>query len=233
MDAELKLDTAGVLPGLREKYTQRLAIAEQKRDNLFRNLFIIDAALAFLITGQNFKLPILDVATTDIPAAVEAATLASSITIVFVATTFITWAAYDAIVRQFGNTVARPLALDPDFINAAESHVELCLKLLRSKFNIAGSDFHEPGKGFKAYSAVVYGLISLLFILFPIVHGLLNFLSLSATYTTHGLGIVTCIYFAIVITANLLAVFIWVGAYKDFTFYLELTDKQKSNEQSS
>lgn len=140
---------------------------------------------------------------------------------------FITWSAYEAITRQFGNTVARPLALDPDFVNAAEYHVELGLKLLRSKFNITGPDFHEPGKVFKVYSVVVYALIGLLFILFPVVHGLLIILSLSATYLTHGLGIITGVYFAIVIISNLLAVLIWVGAYKSFTFYVEFADKPK------
>jgi hypothetical protein len=230
---ELKRDTSGILASLKDKYTERLAVAEQKRDSILRSLLIIDAALAFLISGQNFKVPVLDVSAIEIPAVVETATLASALTIVFVVTQFITWASYDTISRQYGIAAAGVVhdasqqtgthAVDPDFINAAETYSELTLKLLRFKFNNFGPDYYQPGKAFNLYSSLVDGLIRLIFALFPIVHGLLVYLSLQATYLAHGLGVVICLYFLIVIVLNLLAVLIWVGAYKDFFFSLDFS----------
>jgi hypothetical protein len=228
---DLKRDTSGLLASLKDKYAERLAVAEQKRDSVFRTLFLIDAALAFLVSGQNFKVPVVDVSAAEIPVVVEAATLASAIALVLAVVQFVTWASYDMISRQYANHAAgvkhdsqrQPGThqIDPDFISAAETHNELAMKLFRSKFNIFGADYYEPGRAFRMYSAVVHGLIFLLFILFPIVHGLLVFWSLHATYSVHGLGIVITTYILIVIVLNLLGVFIWVGSYKDFQFSLD------------
>ena len=230
---ELKRDTGGLLASLKDKYIGRLAVAEHKRDMIFRSAFIIDAALAFLISGQNFKIPVLGISAIEIPAIVEAATLTSAIAVVFATVQFITWAAYDMILRQYGNAAAGVVhsageqagkhAIDPDFFNAAESHVELALKLLRIKFNNFGPDYYEPGKAFRVYSAAVHGLIYLLFVLFPLVHWLLTGLSLYATYSAHGFGVVTGVYFLTVLVLNLLAILIWVGTYKDFHFVLDFT----------
>lgn len=232
-DAELKRDETGVLHGLKERYFERLAVAEHKRDSVFRSLFIIDAALAFLISGSNFKLPLLELKTSEIPAVIETATTASAIALVFAVFAFTNWAAYDTISRQYGVSHAQRSTADPDFINAAESHVELTLKLLRTKFNIWGPDLHEPGWGFKLYSWLVSVLISALFVLFPIVHFLLTALSLASTYLVNGLGLISSVYFLIIIILNLLAVLVFRGVYQDFNFSTDIPDNASNNKDSA
>lgn len=232
---DLKRDITGVLASLKDKYIERLAFAEQKRDKIFRSVFIIDAALAFLITGHDFKLPVLDIRAIEIPAFVEVTTIVSAIAVVFAVAQFITWAGYDTISRQYGNAMAGVVhsageqdgrhAVDPDFIIAAETYTELMLKLIRIKFNIFGPDYYEPGRAFKAYSYAVHGLIGLLFVLFPLVHWLLTASSLYATCSVHGLGFLTGVYSLIVVTLNLLAVLIGVGAYKSFHFDIDFAKR--------
>jgi hypothetical protein len=230
---EMKRDTAGLLDSLKDKYIERARIAELKWHSMFRSLFFVDAALSFLISGHDFKIPIIDIRAIEIPSVVEAATIASAFCAVFLATQFVTWASYDTITRQFGNAAAgvkysageKPgvHTVDSDFVAAAHAHTELALKLLRAEFNINSPDYYDPGKAFRIYSKTVYGLIGLLLVLFPLVHWLLTGLSLHATFSVHGLGIVTGIYFLVVFTMNLLAFLVAVGAYKDFYFSFDFS----------
>ena len=156
---DLKRDTSGLLASLKDKYIERATVAEQKWHRVFRSLFIIDAALAFLITGHDFKIPVLEIRAIEIPAVVEAATIASAFAAVILAAQFVTWASYDMILRQYGNAAAGVRysageqagrhAVDPDFVSSADMHTELVVKLLRTKLNITGPDYYEPGKAFR------------------------------------------------------------------------------------
>ena len=232
---DLKRDTTGLLTSLKDKYVERATVAEQKWQKVFRGAFYVDAVIAFLITGHDFKIPVLDIRAIEIPAVVEAATITSAFAVVILAAQFVTWASYDMILRQYGNAAAGAKysageqdgrhAVDPDFVAAADIHTELVVKLLRSKFNITGPDYYEPGKGFRVYSGVVGILIGLLFVLFPLVHWLITGLSLYATYTAHGLGFLTGLYSLIVIVMNLLAVMIGVGTYKSFHFDMDFNKR--------
>lgn len=232
LDLEMNIDKDGVLKGLSEKYIDRLAISENKRDSLFRSLFLIDAALAILISGSDLKLPLTELTTSEIPAIIEIVTAISAVTMVFGAVAFINWAAYDAIVRQYAVRHARPSHIDPDFINAAETHIELTLKLLRIRFNVWGVDFHEPGRGFRSYSILVHVLISALFILFPILHYALTYLSFQITIETNGLGLTYIIYIFVVVLCNILAILVFAGSYLNFRFFVDLAEEPASTPKS-
>ncbi|WP_373506363.1 hypothetical protein [Aestuariivirga sp.] len=221
----LMRDSKGILFSLREKYIQQLQIREEKRNKVFRGVFILDAVLAFSIAGKNFTLPLVGVASTDIPAIVEIVTLASAVAVIIFANEFLNWAAYQMLASHYGGVAAEQVSSDPDFYNAAEHEGFFTLKMLRTKMNIFQPDDNEPGMLFTIYSKVVYGLLIMLFILFPILHFLLTGFSLSLTYMAHGLSIFTAVYFLIVVALNLLSVLMWVGCYRGFTFYIETPDQ--------
>ncbi|MER8772136.1 hypothetical protein NKH63_25845 [Mesorhizobium sp. M0960] len=222
-DLELEIDKQGTLNNLRGKFIERLVVAEQKRDATIRSLFYIDAALAILVSGKSLKVPFFDIATSDLPAILEIVTATGAIAAVFVVIAFINWASYDTILNQFAIRDAQPTFIDPDFIQAAEKQTELTMKLLRKKFNIWGVDFHEPGRAFSTYAWITAILFNALCILFPILHFILTAMSLNQTYVHSDMGAVYIIYFGVVSLANFLAVWIFVGAYRDFTFFVDLT----------
>ncbi|MER8775778.1 hypothetical protein [Mesorhizobium sp. M0977] len=221
-DLELKIDKLGILKNLRGRYVERLNVAEGKRDSILRALFLLDAIIVVLISGKSLNIPLLNITTADLPGILEIATATSAIAAIFFAIAFINWAAYEAIVSQFAIREAEPSFVDPDFIQAAEKHTELTLKLLRTKFNIWGVDFHEPGQEFVLYSRIMNGLFTALFILFPILHYILTGMSFIETFNRNEIGLVYIIYFGIVILANVLAVLLLIGIYHDFRFLVEI-----------
>ena len=48
VNAEIERDNAGVVAGLRNKYVERLSVAEHRRNHAFKFFFIGDAVLAIL-----------------------------------------------------------------------------------------------------------------------------------------------------------------------------------------
>src|SRR5690606_25310908 len=119
-----------------------------------RSVFILDSAVAVLVSGKSLTIPILDVATSDLPAILEIVTALSAVAAVFTAVAFVNWAAYDAIVNQYAVRDSKNV-LDPEFIQASDKHMEFTVKLLRSKFNIYGVDFFHPGRGALIYFQIV------------------------------------------------------------------------------
>lgn len=220
-NAEMRLDKMGIFSDdLKSKYIERLESSEQIRDNTFRSFFTIEALLLFVLTGTNLVLPFFGVKTSDIPAILEMLTILASLAAIFVVISSVNFDAYHAILRQFGNRAAATTDIDPDFVIAADSQTQLFLKILRAKFNYSGKDIYISSRGFELFSGIVYFLIYIMLILFPILHFSLIYLSIKSTYEKYEFGFIIGMYVFTIVLCNLLALLIFVGSYKQFEFLI-------------
>lgn len=231
---DLSRDKGGTLVNLKAEFLARFVTAEAKRDQIVKAAFLLDGLILLIHSGQQFALPLVGGSLSKLPVILELTTIASAVSIAFASLQFVTCGAYDMILRQYSNLEAGPTlahdnqgvrySIDPDLVSAARSYNELSLKVLRPKLNLSGADYYVPTMAFRVFAGLCSLLVAILFILIPIGHGSLIYLSLYATYAKFGVSFLAVIYYCIVVSLHLLALLICVGSYKEFDFDVDLSE---------
>lgn len=143
---------------LRQKHVLMHRQATEKMVSLAKSLVFSDVILTLLISGKDMTLPLLNISTSDIPAAVEVFAVFSSLSFMFLCLTFQNEQFYRAIVEVMSARKAHRLGVDSDFVASGDIYTEFYVKTFRSKMNIFNFDFYVPGTAYKLY----YGLLSVL-----------------------------------------------------------------------
>lgn len=118
-------------------FLERQKEAEARRDGTFKSALYIDAALAFVVAGGGFSIPIIGVNTSEIPALVPLLLIASAFAFFVASNSFITWAAYDSVNSNIAKRRCDPYCIDPEFLSASRIHAELYQK----KYFVQNSTF--------------------------------------------------------------------------------------------
>lgn len=169
-DRELNLDINQAFDReFYEKYIERNQEVEGKLNQLLRSLVLINTVLFVSISGHDWKLPIVDIMLSEIPAFQQITIFYSSIVFFFVCSTFVTKLCYDQLINVCGNRIVDKDRVDPDFFNAASKNFDFFLKIYRPKLNHWGIDFFEHGKGFSVFSALIFVLTVAVILVFPTV----------------------------------------------------------------
>lgn len=216
---ELNLDKGSVL-GLEtyEKYLEMQRSIDQRQDQLIRGLFIMDAALFLIMSGQNWSVPGFGVELSSIPAIQEILLFSTALSFFFLCGYFVTNQCYIAIIDQYGNRIVNSDLVDPDFFNASRKHFDFFLKLFRPKLNFWGIDFYQHGRAFAIFSWIITTITILVVLTLPAAHLLLTWAAtahmLESEFSPLGKYFLT----GAVSLVNLAAVLMVFGAFKDFNF---------------
>ncbi len=174
-DAELSLDKAGIF-GLEtyEKFLEMQGISEAKLERIIKSTLFTDALLFLVLNGHSWPIPGFGSPVSSIPAIQEILLFMSSLSFLFLCTTFITNQCYVAIISQFGNRIVDSNLIDPYFFTASRMHFDLFLKLFRSKLNIWGADFYQHNRGFEIFTSAINKIVFFITLVFPTMHLLLT-----------------------------------------------------------
>lgn len=159
LDLEMERDRERVIfsEERHAKFQNMHSVAIGKRDQLFKGAAILDASILLLLYGRSFTVPGLGISLIDIPAGLEISTILASLAFMLASLAFLNEQAYLAIVNKFGERLAKPVGIDPDFVNASEGYFEFFLKLYRARMNLWGPDHFVPGRGLRWF----FGFLSL------------------------------------------------------------------------
>lgn len=190
----------------------------EQRNNLFRNTLICDVVVVLLLFGKSITVPGFGVSLADIPAAREAATIASGLAFQFAMYAFLNWLGYVAIIETINRH--RNEAVDHDIVSAAEKNIEFIEKLYRSKMNTYGPDYVIPGKSFVVVSRFVVwlGVGSILAILF--LHFAIAGFSVATTFRELGHSTFAYLFCFAVVASNLAGLLTIITQHIPFKFYL-------------
>jgi hypothetical protein len=181
LDREIDLDPNEKIFNheLFSEYRQRHSEALTRQAGLIKAIIWSDAALALFISGRNINIPTLDIGLSDLPVAREVLAISASLTFMFLCVAFTNIQLYEAILQTLAKRKALGSGIDPEFLSSAYLFSEMHLKTNRTKMNLWGVDFFEPGISFRIY----YGAITSLMMLSMIGIILLHFgLILNATW---------------------------------------------------
>ncbi|MEO9335950.1 hypothetical protein ABFT80_00755 [Mesorhizobium sp. SB112] len=219
LDIENRVDSGRVFDeDMRANFIERRAVAEARRDKVFGTLILLEAGLAFVVTGSNIVIPYFNIETSKIPSVVEIFTVLASLSLFFAISSFNNYMIYDQIVGWFARNKAKDTLVDPDFLIASSTQYDFFEKMLRKQFHISGADFFVSGSNFKIVSNVTMLLCLVLFLLFPLMHFVLVAYSLSITFSVHGLSFGYACYYSIIALTNALAFVLAVLPWIEFEF---------------
>ncbi len=210
-DPEREKDLAG-------KYLARLSDAAQRRDSTLKGLVILDGLLAVAASGRNITIPGVNLSMADIPAVLEVLTGMASGTAYICAFSFITWLCYSQIHFTFCNRVARQSQIDPDLLAFAETTSEPTLKMFRRQLNIWGDDWHTSTGVFNGLVACFGVANNLFFLMAPLLHGALMYYALRQIVERSGFDAIHLVFYAWVILAHVVALFMWLAPSISFAF---------------
>lgn len=159
----------------------------------------------------------------DIPALMEVLIGMVSIAAYICSQSFTNWLCYSQIHFGFSNRIARRYGIDPDLLELAEIASEPTLKMMSAKLNIWGVDWHTPTKRFQIVAKVYQMGNSVFFIMLPILHCLLMTQAIIRVITFSSIGVIHIVFFAWVIVAHMMAIFVWMVPMVGFTFTIEST----------
>ena len=203
-DIELNLDKGNVLG--RETYEKYLG------------LFIMDAALFLIMSGQNWSVPGFGVEVSSIPAVQEILLFATALSFFFLCGYFVTNQCYIAIIDQYGNRIVNSDLVDPDFFNASRKHFDFFLKLFRPKLNIWGIDFYQHGRAFAIFSWIITTITILVVLTLPAAHLLLTWTATERILQSDLGSLGKYFLTGAVSLVNFAGVLMVFGAFKDFNF---------------
>lgn len=163
MSSEMTLDPDGQVFNreLSDQYVRMHDLAQQKQEKVIKGILYTDAAIAFLAFGKTLTIPFFDISLLDIPAALEAFTIASSFSFLMLSVTFFNIQAYGAAISVLNMRKPASLGVDPDFVSYSLTYQEWVVKLLKGSFNSWGADWFSPGRSY----TVFYSGLLLLFVL--------------------------------------------------------------------
>jgi hypothetical protein len=218
LDLELKLDPTTNSDEPRYlRYVRMQQAAEQKRDQLLRNIFVADALILLLLFGKTFTIPGLGMSLNEIPAAREALTLFSSLAFQLFANAFVSWQGYAAIIDTINRHKARVTGIDPDYLSASDKFLEFVPKLYRPKMNIYGQDFLKSCRGYNITSKLVTGLMTVSVFSFLCLH--LTVITLSARQSIHELsGLFAVAYFTFLLASTVGGLLLLIANSTNFKF---------------
>lgn len=171
---EMKLDPDGEIfnEQLHERYLGKHREAAEKQLALSKSWLYSNMALAILLFGKDFKLPVVGMNLSDIPAAIQVITFVSSISFLFMSFAFLNAQLYEAIAQQFDIRKASKLGVDADFLSAANIYTELWLKAFSREMHHGGLDFFKAPGSYAAY------------------YGIIQFIGIFAVFSVLGLHLV-------------------------------------------
>lgn len=220
-DMELNIDKGRILgPETYEKYLEMQRSVEQKQDHLIRSLFLLDAALFLIISGQNLSVPGFGVQVSSIPAVQEILLFVTAMTFFLVCGTFVTNQCYIAVIDQYGNRFVNSDRVDPDFFNASRKHFDFFLKLFRPQMNIWGMDFYQHGRGFAIFSWMITIITALVALTIPVAHLLLTWSATQILIESDMGAFGKYFLTGAIALINFSGVLMVFGAFKDFDFFL-------------
>ncbi|WP_222875138.1 hypothetical protein [Terrihabitans soli] len=208
------------------RYLETSNVADQRQNAMLRSVIFADGLLILVVFGASFKLPMVDVAILNIPAAREILTWWASIAFFFTCIAFINTQSYSAILDVFYQRTAKKIDTDPDFIGDSEKHFDFLIKLYRKKYNIWGPDVLTPSRGFVAYGKTVVALAMLAFLSIPAAHLAIVTMSLIASYRAIESTLLLGAYVFFILVLNIAAIFMVATMNTDFQFEIDLSDPE-------
>ena len=170
-DKELNLDKRGVFGReTYEKYIERHKEVLEKQNSLIKSWVTLNAVLFLILNGQDWVVPGIGVKISSISSIHEILLFMSSMTFYFLCALLVTNQCYMGIIDQFGNRIVDSDLIDPDFFNASRKHYDFFLKLYRPELNLWGEDFYQHGRGFAAFSILMYVITIAVILVFPATH---------------------------------------------------------------
>lgn len=203
---------------LAEQYLARVQEATARRDSALKGLLVLDALLAIAASGRNVDIPGIGISMADIPALMEVLLGLVSFAVYIGSHSFMNWLCYSQIHHVFSNRIAKQHGVDPDLIDMAENLSEPTLKMLRTKMNIWGADWHVPGRQFATATRLYEYSNAMFFLMLPVLHLMLLAHAITRSLSTSETGITSVFFLSWVFLAHLLAVFVWVVPMAAFTF---------------
>lgn len=219
--AEMGLDKVGVFGReTYEKYLEMHQRSEAKQEQMIRAVFVIDAFLFLLTSGQSWSIPGLGVEISAIPAIHEILLFASALSFFFLCGSFITNQCYIGIIDQFGNKIVNSSLMDPDFFNASRKHFDFFLKIFRAKLNIWGEDFYQHGRAFSVFAWLINAIIVLTVLTLPAAHFFLSWAGATQVFASDLNIYGKSFLLGAVGLINLSGLVMVVGMSMDFTFHM-------------
>lgn len=183
--AEANLDETGVYG--RETYENYLEMqrdSDAKLQRMIKSLYVTDIMLFLLSSGQKWKLPVVDVEISSIPAIQEILLFSAALGFFMLCAMFVTNQCYLAIIDEFGNRIVDSSRMDPDFFNASRKPFDFFLKVFSPKLNHWGIDLLEHKTPFAIFTRILKIIIILVVLSFPFAHLVLTWVaSLNILYS--------------------------------------------------
>lgn len=217
--AEMNLDQQGIFgKETYERYLDRLKDSEARLQQLIRSLFVTDAVMLLMISGQKLTVPGLNIEVSQIPVINEILFFTSAMSFFFLCAAFITNQCYIGIIDQFGIRLSSQNLIDPDFFNASRKHYDFFLKIFRPKLNIWGDDIYQSNRPFIVFCWIMNVVIILVVLTLPTAHLVVSSWSAAVIFSSdiNVYGKAFLLLAAALI--NLAALLMVVGVYRDFTF---------------
>lgn len=216
---EMELDGGRLFDHQRyERCVSMLKVAEARRDQMLKALLFSDAAIVLILSGRAFTLPLIGMSVSEIPAALEIATFAASISFMFFANAQFNWHGYSTLVDGWVLSRARGSGVDPEFVGAADKFMEFVVKVFRPKMNIYGPDLFVPLWGFKFIARTIVFLFVLAVFSFLIIHLAVVGYSLRSTAGSNLDTLIKVAYFAFVSVAQFAGLLLLFVIGKSFQF---------------
>lgn len=182
-DLERNLDDGTVFTQERyEKFLGMLKESENQVKRLLRSVALLNTIICVILFSKGIVLPYIDFNISEIPVAVEIATLLSCISFSFLIIGFVNEQAYSALVDQYIFRAMRPSEIDPDYVISSERHIQLFLKVFRPTLNIWGKDFLQAKLPFKIMSVRILILASISLLSIFVLHLIVIINSVYHTY---------------------------------------------------
>lgn len=190
---------------------------EQQRNGLIKGVLIWDAIALLLLYGKTVTLPGLGVSLAEIPAAREVAIFIGSFSFLFCMIAILNTSAYENLIDTVNRF--RNLAIDPDFLSAADRPIGFVHKMLRGKMNIHGVDFLIPSRASNNFAKVTNFLVLTSVISILLLHLLIAILCAIATFHDGRNYFPTYLYLIVLGIINLAAAMIFATGHIYFTYH--------------
>lgn len=225
---ELSLDESYPDKEQFERLIRMQQLSEQRRDSLFRNMFVLDAVALLLFFGRDLVIPGIGLNTSALPAAREVVIFIASVTFQFAAWAFVNWLGYTALIDMIGVKRSKKTFMDADIITASDKFLDFALKIFRPKMNLRGFEVLTTQRGYRIVSTLVTTLLLASVVAFVFLHIVVVTVSALETIAIYGNGVLQYAYLIFLFTANFAGVLIIAALQMNFKFVIIPPDEQAS-----
>jgi len=199
-------------------YVTQLAGVEIRRDNALKAFVVSDLILAFMLAGNDFRIPYLDKAASEIPVILEALTMFSSFSLMILCHTLFIHTAYGLCLGILSGKSIKSDNTDSDLIKASKTYFDFAVKAFSRDFHPSGKDFFKPGIGYIFAARAMSAAITIVLIFIPILHAYLIWSSFKVTFAEFNGSIAYFLYFSVTTLMNIIGILLVALPSMSFRF---------------